>query len=130
MRGRREKTSMEFDHIGLITTEKKSNEDWVEATRVWVTNPKEHPFHVEWLRFAPDSQVTGPTREKPHVAYRVKNITEASKGLKVLLEPFEVGGFLRVGFFECQDGAMVELMEYLKDEKEWFGKKAPEGGNR
>ena len=121
---------MEFDHIGLITTEKKSSEDWVEATRVWVTNPKEHPFHVEWLRFAPDSSVTGPTREKPHVAYRVDSIAEASKGLKVLLEPFEVGGFLRVGFYECQDGAMVELMEYLGDKKEWFGKKAPEGGKR
>ena len=62
---------MEFEHIGLITNEKKDREDWVEATRVWVTNPKQHPFNVEWLRFEPNSPVTGPVREKPHVAYRV-----------------------------------------------------------
>ena len=49
---------MEFEHIGLITNEKKDREDWVEATRVWVTNPKQHPFNVEWLRFEPDSPVT------------------------------------------------------------------------
>ena len=59
---------MEFEHIGLITNEKKSGEDWVEATRVWVTNTKEHPFHVEWLRYEPDSPGTGPVREKSHVA--------------------------------------------------------------
>ena len=35
---------MEFDHVGLITEDKKAGEDWVESTRVWVTNPKKTPF--------------------------------------------------------------------------------------
>ena len=35
---------MQFEHIGLITTEKKAGEDWVEATRVWVTNPAGAPL--------------------------------------------------------------------------------------
>ncbi len=114
---------MEFDHIGLVTNEKKASEDWVESTRVWVTNPKEHPFHVEWLRYEPDSPVTGPVREKAHVAFRVDDIAQASKGLKVLLEPFEVGGFTRVGFYETQDGVVIELMQYLKSADSWFGRK-------
>lgn len=114
---------MEFDHIGLITDEKKEGEDWVEATRVWVTSPKEHMFHVEWLRYEPDSPVKGPVREKPHIAYRVDDIKAASKGLKVLLEPFEVGGFVRVGFYENQDGAVIEFMQYLGDPDKWFDKK-------
>lgn len=111
---------LEFDHVGLITSNKMEDENWVEATRVWVTNPKTHPFKIEWLRFEPDSPVSGPVREKPHIAYRVKDIDEASKGLKVLMEPFEVGGFLRVGFYEYEDGSVIELMQYLKGEKEWF----------
>ena len=115
---------LEFDHIGLITDEKKDNEDWVEATKVWVTNPKEHPFHVEWLRYEPDTNVPTPVKEKSHVAYRVEDIEQASKGLKVLLEPFEVGGFLKVGFYEYKDGTVVELMQYLDDKDKWFGKKA------
>lgn len=111
---------MEFDHIGIPTDEKKNSESWVEDTRVWVTNPKEHPFMVEWLRFEQDSPVTGPLREKTHVAFRVKNLEEASKGLKVLLEPFEVAGAIRVAFYELEDGSVVELMEYLQDENKWF----------
>lgn len=111
---------MKFDHIGIVTKEKKADENWVEATRVWVTNPNDHPLSVEWLRFEPDSPVTGPLREGPHIAYEVESVDEASKGMKVLLEPFEVGGFTRVGFFLSDDGAVVEFMEYLKDSKEWF----------
>lgn len=114
---------MIFDHIGLITEKKKKGEDWVEATRVWVTNPKEHSFHVEWLRYEPDSPVKGPVREQSHVAYRVDDIEAVSKGLKVLLEPFDVGGFVRVGFYETQDGAVIELMQYLGDADKWFNKK-------
>ena len=114
---------MKFEHIGLITDEKKEGEDWVESTRVWVTNPKAHPFQVEWLRYEPDSPVTGPVREKSHVAYSVDNLDEAAKDLKVLLEPFEVGGFVRVGFYEYRDGTVVELMEYLEDESSWFDSK-------
>jgi len=68
---------MQFEHIGLIAKEKKAREDWVEATRVWVTNPREHPFHVEWLRYEPDSPVTGPVREKSHVAYSVEKLSSS-----------------------------------------------------
>ena len=114
---------MEFDHIGLVTDEKKQGENWVEATRVWVTNPKEHPFHVEWLRYEPDSPVKGPVRERPHIAYRIDDIEDASKGLKVLLEPFEVGGFVRVGFYETMDGAVIEFMQYKGAPGTWFNKK-------
>ena len=111
---------LEFDHVGLVTDKKRGEENWVESTRVWVTNPKTHPFKIEWLRFEPDSPVRGPVRENPHVAYRVENLEKAAEGLKVLIEPFEVGGFLKVGFYEYSDGSVIELMQYLKDEGEWF----------
>jgi hypothetical protein len=111
---------MVFDHVGIPTNDKKYNENLVEETRVWVTNPKDHPFSIEWLRFEPDSPVTGPLREQPHVSFRVENLDEAAKGLKVLLEPFEPGGFVRVGFYQNDDGAVVELMEYLGEESDWF----------
>ncbi len=115
---------MEFDHVGLVTEDKKAGENFVEATRVWVTSPKEHPFNVEWLRYEPDSPIKGPLRERPHISYRVKSIEEASKGLKILLEPFVVGDFVRVGFYLYADGTVLEFMEYLRDEGEWF----PEAG--
>lgn len=103
---------MEFSHIGLITNEPKPGEVFVEATRVWVTNFVDHPLKIEWLRFEPDSPVTGPVREQSHVAYRVPSIEAASQRMQTLLEPFQPLPGLRVGFYLSTDGAVVELMEY------------------
>lgn len=112
---------MEFDHIGIITEEKKPGEVFVEATRVWVTNLQDHPFRVEWLRFEPDSPVTGPLREMPHIAFRVASeaaIREAGKGMKVLLEPFDAG-FAVAGFYQTDDGAVVEFIMYKDGPSPW-----------
>lgn len=106
---------MVFSHIGIVTTEKKPNERFVEATRVWVTDFQNHPYHVEWLRFEPDATLAGPVREMPHVAYEVDSIEAAAKGLKVLLAPFDAG-IAVVGFYQTDDGAVVEFMEMKKEE--------------
>jgi len=105
--------NLQFDHVGLITTEKKPGERFVAATKVWVTDIAAHPYRVEWLRFEPDSPVESPVRDQPHVAFRVDSIAEAAKGLKVLIEPFEAG-IARVGFYQTDDGAVVEFMEYFE----------------
>ena len=109
-----------FDHIGLVTNKKKSNESWVEKTRVWVTNPKDHPWNVEWLRFEPDSECPKELRENPHVAYRVDNLEAAAEGMALLLGPWIVGDFVKAAFYRNDDGSYVELMEYLRDDGEWF----------
>lgn len=110
-----------FDHIGLVTERPRAGERWVEATRCWVTSPREHPYNVEWLRFEADSPVTGPLRTEPHLAYRVRDVERAIEGLNVLAEPFDVGdGFVRVAFAEVE-GAVVEFMQYANpDEAGWF----------
>ena len=110
-----------FDHVGLVTEVRQPNESWVEATRVWVTSPRAHPFNVEFLRFEPDSPVTGPLRSDPHVAYRVHDVERALEGHTVLLEPFDVGnGFLKVAFVDA-GGVMVEFMQYASPNEEgWF----------
>ena len=105
---------MQFDHIGIVTTEKKPDEIFIEPTRVWITDFQKHPYRVEWLRYEPDTPVTGPVREMPHVAYRVKSIEEAAQGMKVLLEPFDAG-IAVVGFYQTDDGAVVEFMEYKEE---------------
>ncbi len=106
---------MQFDHIGIVTTEKHDDEIYVAATKVWVTDFRVHPYRIEWLRFEPDSPVTGLVRHLPHVAYRVDDIHEAARGLKVLLEPFDAGVAV-VGFYETADGGVIELMEYAPQE--------------
>jgi hypothetical protein len=89
-----------------------------------VTNPRANGCNVEWLRFEPDSPVTGPLREQPHLAYRVDDLARSLEGERVLTEPFDPTArgddFLRVAFIEI-DGAVVELMQYGDpDEEGWF----------
>ena len=110
-----------FDHLGLVTDERRPGESWVEATRVWVTSPRADPFNIEWLRFEPDSPVTGPLRTEPHVAYRVEDVAAAIAGHDVLAEPFDVGdGFLTAAFV-LAGGAVVEFMQYANPGEEgWF----------
>lgn len=102
---------LRFEHIGIVTGEKKPNERFVPATRVWVTDFTRHPHRVEWLRFEPDSPVTGPVRQMPHVAYRVDDIEAAGRGLKVLIAPFDAGPRF-AGFYQTPDGAVVEFVKY------------------
>ena len=107
-----------FDHIGITTTVPQPNEDWVEQSRVWVTNPRNHPEHIEFLRYAEGTTVPEIVRNNPHIAYRVDAIEPHIEGQEILIEPFIVGDFLKVVFIR-KFGTVFEYMQYLKEG--WFG---------
>jgi hypothetical protein len=104
----------QFHHIGLPTHESHPGEYFVEDTKVWVTDPRKHPYKVEYLRFEPDSPVTGPVRDLPHVAYRVDDIEAELRGEQVLIEPFNPSPNFTVAFV-LKDGAVIEFMKFEKD---------------
>jgi hypothetical protein len=104
---------IELDHIGLITNKKQDMEKYVAIMKAWITNPRDNPFNIEWLRFEDDSPVKGPVREKNHIAYLVDDIEEAAKDLKVLMQPFKAENYLKIGFYEYEDGTVLELMQFL-----------------
>jgi hypothetical protein len=103
-----------FHHIGLPTDESHPGEYFVEDTKVWVTDPRKHPYLVEYLRFEPDSPVKGPVRDLPHVAYRVDDIQAELLGEQVLIEPFEPSPNFTVAFI-LKDGAVIEFMKFEND---------------
>lgn len=100
-----------FHHIGLPTDDPQPGEFFVVDTKVWATDPRKHPYRVEFLRFEPDSPVSGPVRDMPHVAYRVDDLDEAISGEDVILEPFQPAPGLTV-VFVLKDGAVVEYMDF------------------
>lgn len=101
----------QFHHIGLPTEESHPGEYYVEETKVWVTDPRKHPHCVEYLRFEPDSPVTGPVRDLPHIAYRVDDLQAALRGEQVLIEPFNPSPNCTVAF-TMKDGAVIEFMQF------------------
>lgn len=100
-----------FHHMGLPTSEKQENEVYVEASKLWVTEPENHPYKVEFLRYETDSPVTGPVRDLPHIAYVTDNLQRQIEGKKVLLGPFTPLEGLEVVFIE-EDGAVIEYMQF------------------
>lgn len=108
----------EFDHIGVPTADQQPHEMYVPATKVWVTDPAAHPYRIEHLRYEPDSPVTGPVREQPHIAFRVDDLDAAIQGEQVVLGPFQATDALRVVFI-LKDGAVLEFMESSQPDH-WF----------
>ncbi|GAA1566384.1 hypothetical protein GCM10009827_105080 [Dactylosporangium maewongense] len=110
-----------FDHVGIPTSVVREGEIFVEATRVWLTSPRDHPANIEWLRYEPDTPVPAPVRDEPHVAYRVADLQEALVGHELLMGPFEIGdGFAQIAFI-LFEGAVVEFMQYRNpDEEGWI----------
>jgi hypothetical protein len=107
-----------FDHVGITTTVVQPDENWVESSRVWVTNPHEHPEHIEFLRYEPDTTVPRAVRDNPHIAFRVEALEPHTKGQEILIPAFAVGDFLEVVFVRKYD-TVFEYMHYLKEG--WFG---------
>jgi len=105
----------EFHHIGLPTDTSQPGEVYVEDTKVWVTDPRNHPYKVEFLRFEKDSPVKGPVRDLPHIGYRVNDMAEALRGENVLLQPFSPSPGFMVAFV-LKDGAVVEFMTYESED--------------
>jgi hypothetical protein len=100
-----------FHHVGVIADERQPGEIYVAETRVHVTNPADHPYRVEYLRFEPDSSVTGPVRDQPHMAFAVGDLEAEIAGEKLLLGPFRPMEGLRVAFI-LKDGAVFEFMHF------------------
>ncbi|HXV58003.1 MAG TPA: hypothetical protein VD704_09055 [Gaiellaceae bacterium] len=101
---------MQFDHIGIPAGAKREGMRYLESKRLWLTSPADHPYRVEWLWYEEESPEAELVRTVPHVAYLVESLDEALAGHRVVAEPFDVFGEVRVGFVEV-DGAPVEFVE-------------------
>jgi hypothetical protein len=101
---------VEFDHIGIPAPAKRDGMRFLESKRLWLTSPAEHPFRVEWLWYEDGSPEAELVRTLPHVAYRVESLEDAMESHRIVAEPFDVFGEVRVSFIEV-DGAPVEFVQ-------------------
>jgi hypothetical protein len=101
---------VEFDHVGIPASAKREGMRYLESKRLWLTSPSDHDYRVEWLWYEEGSPEAELVRTVPHVAYRVDSLADAMVGQRVVAEPFDVFGEVRVGFIEV-DGAPVEFVE-------------------
>lgn len=94
-----------FNHVGIVTTEKKPGAFFNEGLSVWLTDFTKSENKIEWLKFEEGSCMPELIQKETHMAYEVPDLNEAIKGKKVIFGP--VGN---MAFIE-EEGIPVELME-------------------
>jgi len=98
-----------FLHVGVPTTQVRPNEVYVEAMKLYKTEPSDSNFNIEYLRFQDGTPFPEIMHVNPHVAYEVDNIEEAAKGSKVIVEPIDLGHAIIC--FIIKDNVIYELYQ-------------------
>ncbi|MEG1254826.1 hypothetical protein [Clostridium sp.] len=102
---------MEFVHIGVPTKKVQENETYIEGMKVYVTDPENHDYKFEYLRFDEDSWMPKKMQGNPHIAIKVHSIEEELKKCEeILVEPTKVNENTTL-CFAVRDGVIFELME-------------------
>ena len=102
-----------FHHIGVPTKIKHDKETYLEDSKVYITDPDEHPYHIEWCRWMPGSEAPELLRTTTHIAFRVKDVdAELAKYDKkdIFLEPFVPFEGAKVAFIN-HEGTLIELLQ-------------------
>ncbi len=101
---------MKFVHIGVPTKTVQPNETYVDALKVHITNPDDHEYKYEYLRFEPCSPLPAIMQVNPHIAIEVEDMKAAlAKCQEILVEPMDMGHMTMA--FAIRDGVIFEFME-------------------
>jgi hypothetical protein len=65
------------------------------------------------MRYEEDSPLPEIVKGVPHVAFEVKNLEEALRGKKIIIEPNSPSEDVLVAFIE-ENGAPIEFIEFIK----------------
>jgi len=99
----------EFHHFGVPTKAKFEGETYLEGAKLYKTEPDNHPFNIEFLRFMEDSPLPEVVQTRPHAAFIVPDLDAALEGRNVIIPPFDATDELRCAFIQEGD-AVIELM--------------------
>jgi len=101
----------EFLHIGIPVTNKKPGMRYNDTLKLWLTNPEDQDFKVEYLKFEEGGPFPEIMHKNTHVAYRVKELEPyAQNADAVIFGPVGIGPNTRIAFI-IQDDTIFELIE-------------------
>ncbi|MCD8265168.1 MAG: hypothetical protein LUD02_14310 [Tannerellaceae bacterium] len=99
-----------FNHVGILTDEKKEGAVYNEGLSVWLTDYSQSPNKIEFLKFEEGSCLPELVQTNGHIAYTVPNLEEALVGANVIFGPEVCDEHLTIAFIE-EEGIAIELME-------------------
>lgn len=100
-----------FNHVGIITPEKREDAVYNEGLKVWLTDFNKSPNKIEFMKFEEGSCLPDLVQQNGHIAYSVPSLEEELKGKKVLFGPAVCDEHLTIAFIE-EEGIAIEIMEF------------------
>ena len=103
--------SAEYMHIGIPVTNKKPGMNYVESLKIWLSNPEDCDYKIEYLKFEEGTPFPEIMHKNPHVAYKVDDMEKYIKDAdRTIFPPTEIGPGTRIAFV-IKDDAILELYE-------------------
>lgn len=102
--------SAKYLHIGIPVTNKKPGMNYVEALKLWVNNPDEHDFKIEYLKYEEGGPFPEIMHKNPHVAYEVDDMAKyLAEADQVIVQPMAISPEMTIAFI-IKDDALIELV--------------------
>jgi hypothetical protein len=98
-------------HVGIPVTTRKPGMAYVEDLKLWMSDPEEYDFKIEYLKFEEGTPFPEIMHHNPHIAYEVDAaqpyIDEAER---VLIGPMPLDDKTTITFI-VKDDTIFELYE-------------------
>ncbi len=102
-----------YHHLGIPTTEKRTDEEYLSQFKTYVSGYKTSPYGIEWMRFEPDAPLTELVKTVPHIAFEVADLAQELEGKEVLIAPNSPSEGVTVAFI-IDNGTLVEFLQFEK----------------
>jgi len=103
--------SAEYMHIGIPVTNKKPGMTYVDALKLWMSNPDDYVYKIEYLKFEEGTPFPEILHRQTHVAFKVDNIEKHLEDAdQTIFPPTAIGPGTRTAF-AIKDGAILEFYE-------------------
>lgn len=101
----------EYMHVGIPVTKKKPGMTYNEDMKLWMSNPDDYDFKIEYLKFEEGTEFPEIMHKNPHVAYKVDDLEHyMEQAQQVIFGPKEIGPGVRIAFV-IWDDTIIELYE-------------------
>jgi len=103
--------SAKYMHIGIPVTTKKAGMTYIDAMKLWLSNPDDYDYKIEYLKFEEGTPFPEIMHKNPHIAFEVDDAEPyLADADQVIFGPVNNDDGTRMAFI-IKDDTILELYE-------------------
>lgn len=103
--------SATYMHVGIPITNKKPGMTYAEGMKIWMSNPEDYDYKIEYLKFEEGNPFPEIMHKNPHIAYKVDDMQKyLDDADQVIFPKTEIGPRTSIAFI-IKDDTIFELYE-------------------